>query len=144
MINDKSPKVHPIIKERLGFNKDDPDEEVLRDWHRRVTELPKPCEKYNSCLFDSLTEKYPFLPSKLSDAIERYEFFKAFVDEYSSEEMDLQSNFGFFQSIVDRFNPEDHPEEIPEIFVKLRCKYYGYICPIYFCYDRIKQISVRI
>lgn len=72
MGNRKSRKtpIHPSIKETLGYEKSQPDEEVFADWKERTTRVCKPCWELKYCPYGPLVEQLPLLPQLRSDVEE--------------------------------------------------------------------------
>jgi hypothetical protein len=72
----KLPHIHPLIKEALGYAKDDTDAEVLRDWRARLRRVCKPCWELKYCPYGPLVEQAPLLPPERAGAIEHNEYLK--------------------------------------------------------------------
>jgi hypothetical protein len=70
------PPIHPSIKERLGYNASDTDDEVYEDWKERTTRVCKPCWELKYCPYGPLVEQLPLLPSLQSDVEEQQAYFK--------------------------------------------------------------------
>lgn len=47
----------------------------------------------------------------------------------------------WFQQVVDRYDPEDHPESIPQTFEEASCNVFGHICPVFFAAENITETS---
>ena len=46
-----------------------------------------------------------------------------------------------FEEEVTRFNPDDHPENVPELFQEASCNIFGHICPVFFAAESITETS---
>jgi hypothetical protein len=47
-----------------------------------------------------------------------------------------------FSKEVERFNPENHPEDVPEVFRDGECNIFGHICPVFFAAEAMTETSV--
>lgn len=47
----------------------------------------------------------------------------------------------FFEQELARYDPDSHPEEIPEIFEEASCNIFGHICPVFFAAESITETS---
>jgi hypothetical protein len=48
-----------------------------------------------------------------------------------------------FENWVGDFNPENHPEVIPEEFFECVCNVFGHICPVYFAAEALTESAER-
>jgi len=72
----KTPQIHALIKEALGYSKDDTDAEVLRDWRAKLRRVCKPCWELKYCPYGPLVEQAPLLPIERAGAVEHNEYLK--------------------------------------------------------------------
>src|SRR5262249_35446809 len=64
------------IKEALGYNRSDTDQDVYSDWKERTSRVCKPCWEIKYCPYGPLVEQSPILPSLRAPASEQIEYFK--------------------------------------------------------------------
>lgn len=62
--------IHPSVKLCLGYEVDEPDDEVRSDWKIRKSRACKPCWELKYCPYGPLVEQSPLLPSLKADAVE--------------------------------------------------------------------------
>jgi hypothetical protein len=65
--------IHACIKTALGYEADEPDADVLKDWKERTSRVCKPCWELKYCPYGPLVEQSPTLPLDRSSAIEHRE-----------------------------------------------------------------------
>jgi hypothetical protein len=58
----KTLPIHRVVKERLGYDGDTTDQEFVRDWRARTTQVCKPCWELKYCPYGPLVEQSPLLP----------------------------------------------------------------------------------
>ena len=46
-----------------------------------------------------------------------------------------------FESEVQKFNPEEYPEEIPQVVTEMECNIFGHICPVVFVGESITETT---
>ena len=76
MAKRKSPRLHDSIKECLGYDLGEPDEQVWADWRERTRRVCKPCWELKYCPYGPLVEQSPLLPllkGEIEDQIARLE-----------------------------------------------------------------------
>ncbi|MFM7335232.1 MAG: hypothetical protein ACKO1H_12630, partial [Tabrizicola sp.] len=66
--------IHQEVKERLGYDPIQTDEEVYDDWIERTRRVCKPCWELKYCPFGPLVEQSPLLPVLRQDAINHHEY----------------------------------------------------------------------
>lgn len=72
--------VHPSIKDRLGYDRDMPDEEFFADWKERSTHVCKPCWELKYCPYGPLIEQAPLLPPLRAQSVSHNEYLKNCVE----------------------------------------------------------------
>ena len=72
----QGPPIHPSIKERLGYEVTESDEDVYRDWKERTSRVCKPCWELKYCPYGPLVEQLPTLPPLRSALDEQQAYFK--------------------------------------------------------------------
>jgi hypothetical protein len=68
--------VDPNIKRALGYDSNEPDNAVLKDWKSRTTNVCKPCWELKYCPYGPLVEQSPILPPERAGMIDQIEYFK--------------------------------------------------------------------
>jgi hypothetical protein len=63
-------KIHPALKESLGYEKDISDKEFLLHWKKRSTAVCKPCWELKYCPYGPFVEQSPLLPVTRQEAVE--------------------------------------------------------------------------
>lgn len=76
----KKKSIHPSIKSALGYDANEPDKAVLKDWKERKTRVCKPCWELKYCPYGPLVEQSPFIPPLRNGMIEQMEYFKKCVE----------------------------------------------------------------
>ena len=72
----KTPIIDPRIKELLGFDKNDSDAKVIKEWKKASSRVCKPCWELKYCPYGPIVETFPLLPSIRVDAIKHNEYLK--------------------------------------------------------------------
>ncbi len=72
----KSKAIHPVVKQRLGYDVSTPDRQVLKDWRSRIRHVCKPCWELKYCPYGPLVEQSPILPPDRADAVESNDYYK--------------------------------------------------------------------
>lgn len=72
----RGPPIHSSIKERLGYDVNEPDDDIYEDWKIRTTRLCKPCWELKYCPYGPLVEQLPTLPPLRSAIEEQQAYFK--------------------------------------------------------------------
>lgn len=68
--------IHSSIKERLGYDANEPDDDIYEDWKTRTTRQCKPCWELKYCPYGPLVEQLPMLPPLRSALEEQQAYFK--------------------------------------------------------------------
>lgn len=76
----KASGIHQSIKVRLGYEADQPDAEVIRDWRERLRRVCKPCWELKYCPYGPLVEESPLLPSERAGMVEHVDRLKRMVE----------------------------------------------------------------
>lgn len=120
--------MHPLIKIRLGFDPETPDEKVQKDWAERIKNVCKPCWELKYCPYGVLVEEFPLLPVDREEAIKHNEFLKSQLEKgaYDEEKREM------FQEQVDNFDPNEHPDKHDKADLEKECSIYGHLCPVFF------------
>lgn len=69
--------IHHSIKERLGYERDETDEDVYADWKERTTRVCKPCWELKYCPYGPLVEQSPLLPPVLDGMLKQQQYFES-------------------------------------------------------------------
>src|SRR5258708_21948016 len=72
--------IHPSIKEALGYDPNDSDEAVLKDWKERKTRVCKPCWELKYCPYGPLVEQSPCIPPLVDGMVKQTEYFKGCLE----------------------------------------------------------------
>jgi hypothetical protein len=135
--------IDPKIKELLGFKPDDPDKEVLATWKAASTRVCKPCWELKYCPYGPFVEESPLLGPTRKDAEEHQEYLEKCLRTGvlgSGEPLD-NNRRRMFQAMINAFNPDDHPEDIPEEIAAMQCTVFGHICPVVFVAEGFTETS---
>lgn len=76
----KSVVIHPTIKEALGYDVNDSDGNVIKDWKSRTHRVCKPCWELKYCPYGPFVEQSPLLPVVRSDSEEQIRYFKECIE----------------------------------------------------------------
>lgn len=126
--------IDPKIKELLGYDRNEPDDEVLKKWKERAFRVCKPCWEIKYCPYGPWVEESPLLPSIRSEEVEHNEYLKECLETgfmRGGEPLD-RGRREIFKKRIAEFNPEDYPEVIPEEIASMQCTVFGHICPVAF------------
>lgn len=96
--------IHPSIKEALGYDRDESDEAVLKDWKERKTRVCKPCWELKYCPYGPLVEQSPCIPPLVDGIAEHIEYFKKCLDTNavgSVEILSAESRLRYEQWLAD-------------------------------------------
>jgi hypothetical protein len=111
------------------------------------TSLP-PIHEYRTP-FDPVIREYPTLAS-VPDSI-RGDVESVLADNLSKLSAALESGMlderkplddvrrAFFQMTLDEFDPNEHPEKIPDEFSLAGCNVFGHICPVFFAAEAFTE-----
>ncbi len=131
------------IKKLLGFEPDKPDEEVLAEWKAAATRVCKPCWEIKYCPYGPWVEESPFLPPTRKHAEEHQEYLKECLRTgvlKNREPLD-DNRRRMFQAMINEFNPDDYPEEIPKEITEIQCTVFGHICPVVFVAENVTETA---
>ncbi len=136
--------IHSSIKKNLGFDPEVPDSEFLEKWKKQTTNKRKPCWDLKYCPYGELVEQFPLLPSRKKYAIEHNEYIKNCLKKgLLGVEPDVkpmnEKIRKLFSMQVANFNPDDHPDEIPENIQKWACLIFGHICPVVYTAENVSE-----
>ncbi len=131
----KAKSVPVQIKEALGYAADEDDAMILAEWKARTSRVCKPCWELKYCPYGPLVEDSPLLPNTRADAVEHHEYLKGCLESgtvgvgeaVKPLEDDRRQ---LLQEMVDRFDPEEHPAQIPAVIADAQCRIFGHICPV--------------
>jgi len=124
----------PLVKKLIGFDVEDPDEEVMQQWKEASTRVCKPCWELRYCPYGSLVEQFPLVPPTRESALEHQEYLKACLraDKFpDGSPLELWRR-EMFEDDVKEFDPSKYPEEIPQEILNMECNVFGHICPVVF------------
>lgn len=76
MARRKKIPIHKSIKETLGYDVGQPDDEVLEHWKKRSTHVCKPCWELKYCPYGPFVEQSPLLPPLRGAVEDQLEYFK--------------------------------------------------------------------
>ncbi|NQT02591.1 MAG: HNH endonuclease [Planctomycetes bacterium] len=139
----KIPIIELCIKELLGFDKNDSDAKVIKEWKKASSRVCKPCWELKYCPYGPLVEQFPLLPCTRSQAIEHNEYLEECLrtgilgngrklDEVLRKE---------FEQELDEFDATDYPEQIPQEISEMGCNVFGHICPVVFAAEGFTETS---
>lgn len=115
MARRKKIPVHPTVKERLGYDLDQPDEEILEHWKKRSTHVCKPCWELKYCPYGPFVEQSPLLPPLRSDVEQQLEYFKdCLANNILGQRIELtEERRDYYQELL------NSREEDPQILAKI-------------------------
>lgn len=70
----KKKPVHPLVKERLGYDQSTSDADFLKDWKSRSSQVCKPCWELKYCPYGPFVEQSPLLPPLRSESLEHHNY----------------------------------------------------------------------
>lgn len=73
-------KIHPLIKERLGYDSEISDKDFLKSWKKRSTQVCKPCWELKYCPYGPFVEQSPLIPVLRSDAVKHNDYIKKVLE----------------------------------------------------------------
>lgn len=138
--------VPPQIKTLLGYEVDDSDAEVLEDWKARVSEVCKPCWELKYCPYGPLVEDFPLVPPVRASALKHHEYLTSCLESGTygrgEDEKPLDGERrASFVHMVEHFDSEEYPEEVPAIIEEAQCRIFGHICPVMFTAEGFSETS---
>lgn len=71
----RGPPIHSSIKQRLGYEVSEADDDVYEDWKERTSRVCKPCWELKYCPYGPLVEQLPLLPPLRSELEEQQAYF---------------------------------------------------------------------
>jgi hypothetical protein len=87
------------------------------------------------------SEEKALLKSKIREQKKKLK--QALKDGFEDNRRPLdEARRALFSNEVARFDPEDHPEDVPEVFRDGECNIFGHICPVFFAAEAITETSV--
>ena len=138
-------KMHPLIKQALGYQPDDDTQEILQDWKKRTTELCKPCWELHYCPYGPMVEEFPLLPVSLADAKEHINYLASCLETgimaNGAPIDDMRREL--FEKEIESFDEADYPEEIPTILTKASCRVFGHVCPAFYVSEPLTETKER-
>ncbi|MCH8069989.1 MAG: hypothetical protein IID16_12090 [Candidatus Marinimicrobia bacterium] len=72
--------IHKSIREKLNYDSDISDEDLLNDWKNKSTKVCKPCWELKYCPYGPFVEQSPLLPTTRQKSIEHQEYLKNCLD----------------------------------------------------------------
>lgn len=74
------PPIHFSIREALGYQPTDSDDQIYTDWRERKSRVCKPCWELRYCPYGPLVEQSPLLPSERESASVHVAYLKECLD----------------------------------------------------------------
>jgi hypothetical protein len=135
--------VHPEIKKALGFDETETDDQVISVMREARRWACKPCWELKYCPYGPLVEESPLLPTTRDEAENHHSYLKnCLTTGVLGDGSPLDDNRReLFECWVAEFDPDSHPNEIPDILLELRCRIFGHICPVIFVAENISETS---
>lgn len=135
--------IEPTIKYFLGFDEKTDDETVLKEWKRRTDSICKPCWEIKYCPYGVLVEQFPLPTITRSSAIEHDERLKLILKrgKFESGKLLNETKRKDLERMVEKFNEENYPEELPEYNFESACSEFGHFCPVFFVYEFITETT---
>lgn len=137
--------IHPAIKEALGYEKEISDRSLLRDWNKRLGEICKPCWELKYCPYGPLVEQFPLLPVIRDQSQKHHNYLKNCLETGvlgDGHPLDEERREIFIE-MIQSFNAEDHPIEIPQILNDAACRVFGHICPVFLVAEPLTETKNR-
>lgn len=135
--------IHPSIKKSLGLE-NSPDSEFLQIWKNLTTNIRKPCWDLKYCPYGKLVEQFPLLPPPRAEAIRHNEYLKTCLEkgmlgfEPNVKPINEKTR-RLFESEVNKFDPDNYPEEVPSEISGWSCEIFGHICPVVFSAEYVAE-----
>jgi len=126
--------IDPKIKILLGYEPDISDKELFAKWKKRTSQVCKPCWELKYCPYGPMVEDSPLMPPTHQVAEEHQEYLKECLRKgvlRNGRPLDGERR-QHFQKMIDKFNSDDYPEEIPQEITEAECNFFGHICPVFF------------
>lgn len=135
--------IDPEIKRLLGFQPQDPDDEVLAKWKRASSRVCKPCWELKYCPYGPFVEESPLLPPPRREAQKHQKYLEnCLAKGVMSDGTPLDDERReMFKTQIELFNPEDYPKTIPKEIAEMSCTVFGHICPVVFVAEEFTETS---
>jgi len=129
----------PYIKKLLGFDPKASDNEVRKDWDKRIKNICKPCWEIKYCPYGILVEQFPLLSSTRQEAIQHNDFLKKqlSIGAYDNEKKIM------FEKEVKEFNPNDYPLKHNSHDLEKQCSIFGHLCPVFFVNEPLTETKEK-
>jgi hypothetical protein len=137
--------MHPSIKKALGRDSRTKDKEVLRDWKNQTARLCKPCWELQYCPYGPLVEGFPLLPVLRAEAEEHNDYLRGCLESgrlANGAKLDRKRRKMFEHDLRD-FDPDDYPEEVPQVLADASCRVFGHVCPVFFAAEPLTETRHR-
>ncbi len=138
-------KIHNSIKKCLGYKSKSTNNEILKDWKKRTSEICKPCWELKYCPYGSIVEDFPIFPSTKEYAIEHNNYLKEclITNKLGSGEKLDKTRKKWFKEEIKNFSPNVYPESIPEVLSEASCKVFGHVCPVFLAAEPLTETKER-
>jgi hypothetical protein len=137
--------MHPSIKKSLGYDTSDDEKELLDDWKKRTRELCKPCWELHYCPYGPVVEDFPLLPVLQEAAVEHNQYLKKCLDTGtlgSGVPID-DARKEWFTELVQNFDKDNYPSEIPKVLLDASCRVFGHVCPVFFVAEPLTETKEK-
>ena len=133
--------IYSKIKEILGFDPNESDNEFLIKWRQMVKNAKKPCWDLNFCPYGKIVEQFPLLPPSREVSICHNDYLKECLENetYGNNQPLDDNRRKLFEKMIAEFKPEDYPEDIPIEIVEWQCSIFGHICPVIFTAEKVAE-----
>lgn len=131
--------ISPGVKAFLGFDPETDDATVNRWWKKRTKSVCKPCWELKYCPYGGLVENFPLLPVTKAEAIAHNSFLKEQLAKGAYDE----GRRKMFEDQVNKFHPEDYPEQLSKEEISMSCTIFGHMCPVFFVNEPFTETSER-
>lgn len=122
------------IIEMMGYVKDENKDLIIENILKNKN-IIKPCEKLDYCPYWYLVEYFPLLPSTKQRALKWYNNLKSNMDKWEY----IWASKARIEKMISNFNLENHPDEIPQDILNMKCPKYWHLCPAYFLKENIDE-----
>lgn len=118
----------------LGLPRNASQEEITKEWDRRISSVCKPCWELKYCPYGPLVEQFPLPPLLREQARQHYEYVKQSLatgrlGDGRMITADLRKQF---EQEVAAFREEDYPIELSQGEREASCSVFGHFCPVFF------------
>ena len=138
-------KIHKSIRECLKYGTKISDNELLKDWKKRTSELCKPCWELKYCPYGPVVEDFPIFPPTKDVAVEHNNYLKECLKTRklgSGEKLDAARE-KMFKEMIASYDSNEYPESIPKILLEASCKVFGHICPVFIVAEPFTETKER-